>query len=248
LAILAVVVLLGANAMEHAELFSRDLVASLAQAATADEQLAMLRSTLHVEVLSPGQRLDPDAFYFIIGGGSNYLIQTHSPAIVDGHLHFRSCMHDAPMKPLSIDRLQAAIERQRVYAVQRKPFDVSERDKILDVGTFSQLIDAAQRTGLVPGIATIIQVRDCEFRLGRYQQSLQLMESMLQGFQGRAAQRIQQMAREDLDIASGRIKMSPRELQLKRQRDRQQAQAIDRARTRFSRVVDGLRTLLKRGL
>ena len=111
-----------------------------------------------------------------------------------------------------------------------------------------QLERAAQRTGLVPGIATIIQVRDCEFRLGRYQQALQLIESQFQGFQGRAAQRTQQLAREDLDIASGRIKMSGRELQIKRQRDRQQTQAIDRARTRFSRVLEGLRMLVKRGL
>jgi len=157
-------------------------------------------------------------------------------------------MHDAPMKPLSLDRLQAAIERQRVYFVQQKPVDPAERDQILDVGSFSQLIDAAQRSGLVPGIATIIQVRDCEFRLGRYQQALQLIESQFQGFVGRAAQRTQQLAREDLDIASGRIKMSGRELQIKRQRDRQQTQAVDRARTRFSRVLEGLRTLVKRGL
>jgi hypothetical protein len=84
--------------------------------------------------------------------------------------------------------------------------------------------------------------------LGRYQQALQLIESQFQAFQGRAAQRTQQLAREDLDIASGRIKMSGRELQIKRQRDRQQTQAVDRARTRFSRVLEGLRMLVKHGL
>jgi len=234
--------------MEHIDLVSRDVVESLSHAATAEEQLTILRSTLHVELVPPEHRFEPNACYFVVGSGSSHLIQTQSPAIVDGHLHFRSCIHEAPMKPLAIDRLQAAIERQRVYHVQRKPVEAGERDQILDVGTFSQLIDAAQRTGLVPGIATIIQVRDCEFRLGRYQQALQLMESQLQGFVGRATQRVQQMAREDLDIASGRIRMSPREIQAKRQRDRQQSQAIERARSRFSRVVDGLRTLVKRGL
>jgi hypothetical protein len=234
--------------MERIDLISRDLVESFAQATTAEEQLAILRATLQVEVVQPDHRFEPEAFYFVIGAASNSLIQTHSPAVVEGQLHFRSCMHDTPMKPLSIDRLQAAIERQRVYLVQQKPVESSERDQILDVGTFSQLIDAAQRTGLVPGIATIIQVRDCEFRLGRYQQALQLIESQFQSFQGRATQRAQQLAREDLDIAAGRIKMSGRELQVKRQRDRQQTQAVDRARTRFSRVLEGLRTLVKRGL
>jgi hypothetical protein len=234
--------------MERLDLISRELVESLAQAATAEEQLALLRSALSVEMVQPDHRFEPEAFYFVIGAASNSLIQTHSPAVVEGQLHFRSCMHDTPMKPLSLDRLQAAIERQRVYIVRQKPVDPAERDQILDVGSLSQLIDAAQRTGLVPGIATIIQVRDCEFRLGRYQQALQLIESQFQSFQGRAAQRAQQLAREDLDIAAGRIKMSGRELQIKRQRDRQQTQAVDRARTRFSRVLEGLRTLVKRGL
>jgi hypothetical protein len=234
--------------MERIDLISRDLVEALAQATAADEQLAILRSALNVEMVQPDHRFDPGAFYFVIGAASNSLIQTQSPAVVDGQLHFRSCMHDTPMKPLSLDRLQAAIERKRVYLVQQKAVDPAERDQILDVGSLSQLIDAAQRSGLVPGIATIIQVRDCEFRLGRYQQALQLIESQFQSFQGRAAQRAQQLAREDVDIAAGRIKMSGRELQIKRQRDRQQTQAVDRARTRFSRVLEGLRMLVKRGL
>lgn len=234
--------------MDRIDLVSRDLVESLVQASTIDDQLAVLRSTFTVDLMQPDQRFDSDAVYFVIGAGSNSLIQTHSPAIVDGHLHFRSCMHDTPMKPLPVDRLHAAIDRQRVYVVQPKAVDQSERDQILDVGSLSQLIDAAQRSGLVSGMATIIQVRDCEFRLGRYQQALQLIESQFQSFQGRAAQRTQQLAREDLDIAAGRIKMSGKELQIKRQRDRQQTQAVDRARTRFSRVLEGLRTLVKRGL
>ena len=247
-------VLLGATAMDRTELFSRELVESLAQATTADEQLAILQSTCRVEVVQPDHHFGPEAFYFVIGAASSSLIRTHAPAIVDGQLHFRSCMHDTPMKPLSLDRLQAAIGRRCVYLVQPKTVDPvgaadpAERDQLLDVGSLSQLVDAAQRSGLVPGVATIIQVRDCEFRLGRYQQALQLIESQFQSFQGRAAQRAQQLAREDLDIASGRIKMSGRELQIKRQRDRQQTQAVDRARTRFSRVLEGLRTLVKRGL
>jgi hypothetical protein len=230
--------------MERIDLISRDLVEALAQATAADEQLAILRSALNVEMVQPDHRFDPGAFYFVIGAASNSLIQTQSPAVVDGQLHFRSCMHDTPMKPL----WAAPTVPQRVYLVQQKAVDPAERDQILDVGSLSQLIDAAQRSGLVPGIATIIQVRDCEFRLGRYQQALQLIESQFQSFQGRAAQRAQQLAREDVDIAAGRIKMSGRELQIKRQRDRQQTQAVDRARTRFSRVLEGLRTLVKRGL
>ncbi len=123
---------------------------------------------------------------------------------------------------------------------------LAERDTILDTGAFSQLVEAAQRSGIVPGIATILQVRDCEFRLGKYQLALQIMESMFASFSGAASQRAQRLLREDADIAAGKIKMSPRELQAKRVRDNLATDAIDRARNRFMRVIDGLRLLIHR--
>lgn len=227
---------------------SADTVAAFEAAPSAEARLTLLRSHYAVETVHPDRGLEDDAVYFVNGGRSTYLIRTSSPAVVDGQVHFRSWVTDAAMKPLPVDRLKAAIERQLVHRLRPKALDVAARDQILDVGGFSQLIEAAQRTGLVPGIATIIQVRDCEFRLGRHLQALQLMESQWQAFSIKASQRTQQIAREDQDIASGRIKMSPRELQVKRQRDRQQTQAIDRARTRFLRVVEGLRTIVQRGI
>ena len=238
----------GHTAMDRIDPPSRDFAESLEKAPTIDEKLAVLRSHFHLEVVQTDHRFEDDAFYFIVGAGSSYLIATQSPAVAADHLHFRSCLHDTPMKPLALARLQATIQRQCVYHLQPKPIDRAERDQVLDIGAFGQLMDAAQRSGLVPGISTIIQIRDCEFRLGRHQQALQLMESMAQGFTGRAVQRTQRLAREEADIASGRIKMSPKELQAKRLRDNQQTQCIERARTRFSRVVEGLRTIVQRGL
>ena len=119
-----------------------------------------------------------------------------------------------------------------------------DRDQILDMGAFSQLIDAAQRSGIVPGIAIVIQVRDCEFRLGRYNQALQLMESQYSMFIGNATQRVQRLKQEDLDIANGKIKMLPREIIAKRARDSQQTESIERARMRFTRVMEGLRGVI----
>lgn len=120
-----------------------------------------------------------------------------------------------------------------------------ERDKILDMGALSQLMDAAQRSGLVPGADQIAYVRDKEFRLGQYEHALQMIESMYGKFTAAVAQRSQRLMREDADIASGRLKMSPKELQAKRSADRTQDQLIERARSRFNRVLDGLRVLLK---
>jgi hypothetical protein len=124
--------------------------------------------------------------------------------------------------------------------------DIAERDTILDSGAFSQLVEAAQRTGIVPGVSTIIQLRDCEFRLGRYQQALQTMEGLFGAFTGAAQQRAQRLAREEAELASGKLKISPKDLQAKRIRDNAINDAIDRARGRFLRVLDGLRMVIHR--
>jgi len=121
---------------------------------------------------------------------------------------------------------------------------IQQRDQILDAGAFSQLIDAAQRSGIVPGIAMIIQVRDCEFRLGKYHQALQLIESLLSAFVGSATQRIQRLKREEQDISSGRVKMSPKDMQAKRARDNKESELIERTRTRFTRVLEGIRAII----
>lgn len=121
---------------------------------------------------------------------------------------------------------------------------VQQRDQILDSGAFSQLVDAAQRSGIVPGIGIIIQVRDCEFRLGKYHQALQLIESLLSGFVGSATQRAQRLKREEQDIASGRVKMSPKDLQAKRARDNKATECVERARMKFTRVLEGIRGII----
>ena len=123
--------------------------------------------------------------------------------------------------------------------------DNSERDKVLDFGAFTQLMDAALRSGLVPGADQIAQIRDREFRLGHYQKASQLIEGMFSKFMAAAIQRTQRLRREETAIASGRVKMSPKDLQAKRARDSAETRLVDRARNRFMRVLEGLRILMQ---
>jgi len=115
---------------------------------------------------------------------------------------------------------------------------------ILDMGAFSQLLMSAQRCGLVPGADQIGHVRDREFRKGKYDLAFQAIDSMFSKFTAAAGQRAQKLTREDADIASGRIKISPKDLQAKRTRDRAQTQEVDRAKRRFQVVLEGLRVLM----
>ncbi|NND98687.1 MAG: hypothetical protein HKN47_15300 [Pirellulaceae bacterium] len=119
------------------------------------------------------------------------------------------------------------------------------KTQILDMGAFSQLMDSAQRSGLVPNADKIANLRDREFRLGRYDMAYSGIEGLFSSFVAAASQRAQKLAREDADIKGGRIKISPKELQAKRMRDRQAEQAVERARSRFQLVMNGLQVLMR---
>ena len=88
----------------------------------------------------------------------------------------------------------------------------AQEQGILDKGTFSQLHDAAQRSGLVPNADVIAYTRDREFRLKDYQKAFQAIEGLFGKFCAAATQRDQRLRREDLDIAAGKIKISPKQL------------------------------------
>lgn len=117
-------------------------------------------------------------------------------------------------------------------------------DSILEMGAFTQLHDAAVRSGLVPGADLICHVRDREFRLQDFGKASQLIEGLYGKYCAASAQREQRLRREDVDIASGRIKISPKELQAKRARDTADTQKITRAHSRFRRVMEGLRVII----
>ena len=133
--------------------------------------------------------------------------------------------------------------------VLREAAGIPERQTtqtVLDLGSFSQLLTSAQRSGLVPNADQVGYVRDKEFRLGHFDKAFQSIDIMHNRFLASAAQRLSRLSREDADIAAGRIKISPRELQAKRSRDRTQTQEIDRAKRRFQVVLEGLRILMNR--
>ena len=121
--------------------------------------------------------------------------------------------------------------------------DSGDDQNVLDMGSFGQLLMAAQRSGLCPSADQIGHVRDREFRLGKYDLAFQTINALYSQFTGAATTRTQTITREDADIAAGRIQISPKDLQAKRIRDRSQTQEVERARRRFQVVLEGLRRL-----
>jgi len=114
----------------------------------------------------------------------------------------------------------------------------------IEMGSFTQLQTAAQRSGIVPASDQIGHVRDCEYRMGEYQRAFETIERLYVGFKQAADARVERLRREEIDYKSGVLKMSAKEWQKKQHRDTIQTNNIERARRHFVRVLDGLRVLM----
>jgi hypothetical protein len=245
----------------------------LAPLQTEEDVRRALEQRDQVVALKPGEALQPGDKLVVFSNGQGRVLQVDSPAIENESLRILDWLEQQRLLPIPLVKLFRSAERGRVMRLRPWGKDVAEhssktdatkptlpgsaasddeviesenaeRDRILDMGAFTQLLDAAQRSGIVPGAGVVIQVRDCEYRLGKYNKALQMMETLYTAFVGAETQRNQRLQREDADIASGRKKMTQRELQAKRIMDNQNTQAIERAKVRFQRVLEGLRGLL----
>lgn len=117
-------------------------------------------------------------------------------------------------------------------------------DSMVDMGSFTQLFTAAQQSGIVSGADQIAHVRDREFRMGKHQAALDVIERLYVKFNQELAQRQQKLRAEELDYRAGKLKMSPKQWQAKKQRDTLQTQIIERTRRSFARVLGGLRVMI----
>ena len=253
--------------MESCEASAMDaLRTEFVQASTYARRQEAIEKYCDVLPIDSASEIADGNLLLAISQGKQHLLLADSPAFENGSLRVTSAIDGSRLMPLSFEKVALSIQRSKLHRLVLIPngaepstadqlppgppeyqskISVQQRDQILDSGAFSQLVDAAQRSGIVPGIGIIIQVRDCEFRLGKYHQALQLIESLLSSFVGSATQRTQRLKREEQDIASGRVKISPKDLQAKRARDNTATESVERARMKFTRVLEGVRAIIQ---
>lgn len=254
--------------IRHPDLPDR-FASQYAAAATADERLDYVYLSFTVTPVKQLDDLVAGGLYFIASEHKTFCVQVDDP-LPDGlQVPMRAVESGKRLPDMTRQQFMELGQRGWLVRLSKKaakpqppsatvatpetspseaddsPFDVHERDKILDVGAFTQLLDSAHRSGMLPESDQIAHVRDREFRRGHFQKALLTMEGLQGKFSAAAAMKQAEIRREDAAIASGRIKMSPKDLQAKRMRDQASSQAIERARSRFSRVLDGLRILAR---
>lgn len=258
-----------APSVTQAEKFENRLRKELAVVSAEQEVRKILEPHFEFVPVDAEHQLASGERLVLFSNGLGHVIQIDDPAWIDNSVRVLTWFDQKHMLPIPTDKFLKSAAKGRILRLvlrhqegndsasedanrteanskeeNKLVSETAERDKILDMGAFTQLLDAAQRSGIVPGSNIIIQVRDCEYRLGKYNKGLQMMETLYTTFLGSESQRNQRLQREEMEIASGRKKMSPRELQLKRSQDNQATQAVDRTKVRFQRVLEGLRGLL----
>ncbi len=236
------------------------------RAATGDDQLDVISRHFGFQEVASAEDIHRDALYYIRSGDKSYLVRTVESPRAEDLVSLVTVIDGKSMKPLSpaafIDlgkkRKMVLLTTRSAAPQQANPTDDEipgdddsndgEQDQpelvVLDMGAFSQLLTSAQRCGLVPAADQIAHVRDREFRRGNYDLAFQTIDGLYAKFTASMNARNQKLIREDADISSGRIKMSPKDLLAKRARDRKQSQEVDRARRRFQVVIEGLRVLM----
>ncbi len=236
-------------------------------ARSARVQLAVLRRYFDVKGVTSQQDMVADELYFLRGKELTYLIQLRDVSDECDELPVQLALSGQMMQPISRAKFLAMGQRNTLVWLVPKGEGVSDESnelqqvletsvtnvsaaethgtEILDIGSFSQLHDAAKRSGLVPNVDLIAHVRDREFRCGDYQKAFQVIEGVHGKFAAASMQRAQRLRREDVDIASGKLRMSTKDLLEKRARDIAENQLVERARIRFTRVLEGLRVLMK---
>lgn len=260
------------EAAPFANLLSTAFRKEYEQASTPRAQTIAIRR--HFAVALPPAGDDPQEdpqegqLYFLRGKEHAYLVVPGATCAEDGQVPLRLALTGQAMRPVAREKLvEMALRRHFVRLVPRSPesigvaiedahdaLDMSTTGEalsgtadqgLIDKGTFTQLFDAAHRCGLVANADLIAHTRDREFRLKDYQKAFQLIEGLFGKFTGLAIQRDQRLRREELDIASGKIQMSPKQLMEKRARDIAESQLVERARSKFLRVLEGLRIMMR---
>jgi hypothetical protein len=241
-------------------------------AQTRADQLQVVRRHFDMERINPEHEISNNLLYYLRDTEQDYVIRVSTKDPNSDQVSIASAITGEQLTSLTKVKFRKLGEnrrlvqlRARVPATEQSESNVptggddrdpgdrpaekasseDQPDRVLDMGAFTQLMDAAQRSGLVPGADLIARARDREFRMRKYRETSQIIEGMFSKFIAAATQRTQRLRREEMDIASGKLKMSPRDLLAKRARDTAETQNIDRARSRFMRVLEGLRVLMR---
>jgi hypothetical protein len=235
---------------------------------TLRAQILAIRRHFAVRRVETEADIERDQLYYLHGKEQTYLIVVPGGELSEEQIPITLALSGQVMQPIARRKfLEMGAKLRLVRLVPKTAEDVATTDEIgdawaqseeqghsvveapeqglIDKGTFSQLHDAAQRSGLVPNADVIAYTRDREFRLKDYQKAFQAIEGLYGKFCTAATQRDQRLRREDLDIAAGRIQISPKQLMEKRARDIAENQLVDRARSRFLRVLEGLRVMTR---
>ncbi|HBO46420.1 MAG TPA: hypothetical protein DD670_21325 [Planctomycetaceae bacterium] len=228
---------------------------------TGDARWKTVRRYFKIEAVRGNRDLLPDTLY-LVHAAESHLIRSDAQQPDLSAMEMTAVESGQRMKPIARGMLVKMGQNGQLWRLSPKEASAAalssaaseEMDPSLrggkarlvrsvDLSAFSNLLAAARQSQLVPGLDQIAHVRDCEFRDGRFDQAFGIIERLFVAFRQSAEQRQQRLADEELQYRSGVVKMSPKEWQLKKQRDTVQTQVVERTRRGFTRVLDGLRGL-----
>lgn len=219
------------------------LLAEYSAAADGDAQLQVIRTFFAATPAGTEQDVEPGAIYCLQSRGRYVLLQcaqrTHAPEAVS----FTRLLTGKPLAPIPLPRLLEEAEKgrlQRLAPLEGAARHADSEMALIDTGSFTLLLAAAQRTEFPVNTDAIISARDRDFRRGEYRKAHGVIEGVAKRFDAAAQQRAQTLAKEELAYRSGTLKMTQRQWQAKLRRDRVNTLNIERAQSYFRRILSAL--------
>lgn len=126
---------------------------------------------------------------------------------------------------------------------RKKEFSGHPENSPISDASFTHLLTAVEKSGFDINTHGIVDARNREFKVGRYQKAFDIIEILYKRFSTEADKRAQRLRQEETNYRSGRLKMSPKDWQNKKARDTAETQRVERARRHFTHVLGGLRVL-----
>lgn len=126
---------------------------------------------------------------------------------------------------------------------RKKEFTGHPENSPISDASFTHLLTAVEKSGFDINTHGIVDARNREFKVGRYQRAFDIIEILYKRFSTEADKRAQRLRQEETKYRSGKLKMSPKDWQSKKTRDTAETQRVERARRHFTHVLGGLRVL-----
>lgn len=226
----------------------------------AEAQFNVVQTYFNTAPVQTSQQIRSGCFYSLLHQGNILLLFCENNTTASDAVEMSVALTGQEVKPILRRKLLELGKQNKLHQLDlktTKPLasaplatvdEPSSKVKIRTINEFfASLIPAAKASGLSVDTDAIVAVRDQALPSKKYQAAYNTINGLFLHLETQAGQLAQKIRQDELDHASGVLKMSPVEWQRKKQRDTEQTTKVNSALRYFRLALDQLNILISDG-